>query len=873
MRSSLAVGGCVVFSLGLGTVEGQALVQADPGVTLDAPVVSDLQEILVDLRIGRLAGRTVRALTDGGEVYLPVSDLLEMSEIDHTVSERGVLRAVLHPGARAVVLEADAGTAAVDDRGVEVSAGDLAIDQRTLFVRRSLIERLFDLTIRTDWTDLTAVVMDPERTPLGRRVAREARWRTLTGEAASGAPSRRVPMEQRSLGGAVVDWSLSSNARDPSGSAAYAVGAGGRLWGGGLQVSARSVGPFGMGAHRVDASYQTVWRDRSWLTQMRLGDGFSTGPRIRSMRGVSLTNAPFTRESFFGVDSFTGRVGPGWDVELRQADRTVDLSRSDEQGAFALDIPLRYGENAVQVVAFGPHGEVVTTERLILLGADRLPSGRFEWGLSGGACRDDRCEATGNLDLRYGLSDRWTVRGGAEGFVRDSVPSLLQPYLSLTGMPLPGLQLASEAVHDGLLRGGLTYAPSPRMRVRGAFTAFSTSVTEPVLHGGRRRSTTEADLMVRPLAGLPQWLVRASFLHQKLDVGTLSTLQAASTVRLGNADVELGVRRETNYAGVGPTSTRDVQLASMTGHLPFPSRGRLWGRAEVELVDASALREVRGRVAYQLGRSTRLEVGSGWRRDTGADLTLTLSADLGGLQSLIQLVAHQGAPSRVTQVSRGAVTWNEATEQVSFSGGPGLERGGISGYVFVDENGNGVRDPAERGLDDVRVVVGGRTVRTDAEGRHEAWDLAPYEPVRVWADSTSIADPRLVPVRNEVEVVVPPSSFGRLDIPVTPSREIWGRVVRVTPHGEVPLPHAALELLELETGAVRSVRAFSDGEFYAAGVKPGRYELRVDEGFLRGLDVTPEREAVVLDVEAGRDAGGVGDIVIRLRRETGREGG
>lgn len=101
----------------------------------------------------------------------------------------------------------------------------------------------------------------------------------------------------------------------------------------------------------------------------------------------------------------------------------------------------------------------------------------------------------------------------------------------------------------------------------------------------------------------------------------------------------------------------------------------------------------------------------------------------------------------------------------------------------MDENGNGVRDASEAGLEGVRVVIGGRTVRTDAEGRHQVWDLVPFEPVTAWADPASIADPRMVPVREWVEVVVPQASFGRLDIAVTPSHEIWGSVVRAPPNG------------------------------------------------------------------------------------------
>ena len=832
-------------------------------MTLDAPVVADLQEILLDLRIGRLARRTVRALTDGSDAYLPVSEFLTLGEVDHTVDDSGALRAVLHPGARLVIVDPVEGKAFREGRPVAMSPDQVAVDAGTMFVSAPVLEALLDLTIVTDWSQLTSAVMDPAALPLGRRLEREARWRNLRGDADAGAESY-VHLDHGPLGGAVLDWSLSSNVNDPYETTSYALGAAGRVLGGGLQVSARSLGAASAGEHQVEATYQTVWQDRSWITRMRLGDGFSTGPRLRNVRGVSLTNAPFLRRSFFGVDSFSGRVGPGWDVELRRSNQTLDVARADEQGAFALDIPLSYGENSVQVVAFGPHGEVVTTERMILLGTDRIPANSFEWGLSGGACRDARCAETANLDLRYGLSDRWTVRGGTEAFTRDTLESLVQPYVGVTGAVLPGLQLSSELLQGGFVRGGATYAPSSRVRVRGAFTSFSSSIESPVLHDARRRATTEADALLRPLASRPRWLLRGSMLRQDMEFGTLSIVQAASMYQAGNIGYEIGARREVDARDLGGTWTRDYQTGAVTALLALPGRRNLWTRGEIEFQDASALDRIRGRVAYQVSPGARLEVGSGWSRAVGAELTVTFSAYLSRFRSLTQMVAPEGMPARVTQVGQGTVQWNEATGQVSMSPEPGLERGGISGYVFVDENGNGVRDPGESGLDGVRVVIGGRTVRTDAEGRHRVWDLVPFEPVRVWIDPRSIPDPRMVSVRSEVTVRVPPASFGRLDIAVTPSQEVWGTVVRVTPDGEMPLGYAELELVEVRTGEIRAVRAFSDGEFYEIGVRPGRYEIRVAPGSLTGLDVVPEQEAYPVEVKTGAGVGSPDPVRIRL---------
>lgn len=851
--------GALLAGPSVGVVHAQ-----DPAPPAALAAESELDELLVELRIGRLMAATVFALSDGTEVLVPVGDLLRLGEVEHTIDADGRVRAVLYPGARVVAIDPGAGRASLEGAPSTLPAGSIALSGGSTYVAASVLEGLLGLRIRTDLAQLRVTIRNPEALPVGLRLEREARWRNLTGGREAGASAQLLELERPRLGGAVLDWRLSSTMNDPSETTAYAVGLGARAFEGGVQVSAQSLGPASHGRHRIDATYQRVFHDLSWLTQMRLGDGFATGPRYRSLRGFSFTNAPFVRRSFFGMDAFAGRVGPGWDVELRQSGGTVDVSRADEQGAFALDIPLRYGENAIQVVAFGPHGEVVTTERLVLLGQDRLSAGTFEWGLSGGACRDSRCDFTGNLDLRYGLSERWTARAGMESFTRDSLPSLAQPYVGATGSVVPSLQLSAEAVHRGFLRGGLTFAPSPRLRARVAHTAFSREVDTPVLNDGSRQGTTEADVLVRPLSGRSRWLVRASVLRQDLDFGVLSRLQASSAFRAGAANVELGIRRETDDLGAGARWVRDFQQGSVTTLVPLPGGYRLWARGELEFLEGTQVERMRARLAYQVTRATRLEVGGGWRRGLGSDLSITFSADLAQLRSLTQLAAPEGSQARVTQVTQGAMHWDESVGRMGFTGRPGLERGGVSGYVFVDDNGNGIRDPDERGLDDVRVVIGGRTVRTDEDGRHHAWDLVPFEPVEVWADSASIADPFLVPTRDQVRVIVPPSSFGRVDIPLARARELVGRVVRVTPDGEVPVPYAALELVDVLTGQSRPVRAFSDGEIYEIGVKPGRYELRLSAGSPGTMGMKPERGAYPVEIPLQADVPSPEPIVVRL---------
>jgi hypothetical protein len=251
----------------------------------------------------------------------------------------------------------------------------------------------------------------------------------------------------------------------------------------------------------------------------------------------------------------------------------------------------------------------------------------------------------------------------------------------------------------------------------------------------------------------------------------------------------------------------------------------MWVRGEAEFLEGREWERRRLALGYQFGPSSRLEVAGAWQRVVGSSLTISFTAFLSEMRSVTQLATRENAPAQLTQFSQGTVHWNEATVRASLAQGPGVDRGGISGYVFLDRNGDGWLDPGEEGLEGVRLVVGSQTVTTDDKGRHTAWDLVPFEPVRIWADSASIADPTMVPTYSQVQVTVPPSSFGRVDVPILYSRELVGRVVMGEGDAERLMPYTPLLMVDMLTGETRRFGTFSDGQFYLAGVKPGRYRI------------------------------------------------
>ena len=333
--------------------------------------------------------------------------------------------------------------------------------------------------------------------------------------------------------GVVVDYSLFAPSNDPVGGSTYGVGLGADVGGGSLEILAQSLGPAAAGQVHVDASWIGVWRDNRWLKQLRLGDAPSTGPRVRALRGFAITNAPFVRPSLLGALRYAGTLQPGWSVEAYRGGDLVAYDSTDATGGFAIDLPVRYGENPVDFIAYGPFGEIREFNRTYRVLAELLPAQRFEYGLSAGKCPAPAitCRATANLDLRYGATRRWTIQGGIDRFWRDSLPDRLHPYASIVGNPSNSWALQSEIVGSGLISGAVRFEPSVDLRLEGEYTHFARDAA-PLLFIPGRRDQWSVTGFLRPRSATGFFFFDGRLEEIRTDAGALTRARLDASIDL-----------------------------------------------------------------------------------------------------------------------------------------------------------------------------------------------------------------------------------------------------------------------------------------------------------------------------------------------------
>jgi hypothetical protein len=223
----------------------------------------------------------------------------------------------------------------------------------------------------------------------------------------------------------------------------------------------------------------------------------------------------------------------------------------------------------------------------------------------------------------------------------------------------------------------------------------------------------------------------------------------------------------------------------------------------------------------------------------------------------------QSGSVTASQYVSGSLLYDATSRSVAFNAGPSVQQGGVAGTVFLDANANGRRDEGEFVLPDVQVTVGLYSQKTNAQGRYRLWPLAAYDPVIAAVDTTTLASPLWVPAFSGIELAPLPNRFTALDVPVLSGGVVEGRVTRNTTGVPQGLAGVKLLLRHQATGKEVEVTTFTDGSFYALGLRPGDWILQVDPAVLTALRATSQPQRIV--IPALVEGASISGVEVRVR--------
>lgn len=773
--------------------------------------------IIYELRLPGVGAVTVVGYDAGSDILLPIESILELAGLHFKVD-------YTHK------------TVQFDRTLIPISGLRNHPSPDSAYSFLSTITRSLKITARLDREEATIIFANTEHLPAVRQLRRAAARAVFNRSKLPETLTPPIPVESPSprMGSVALDYALyQQRARDAS-SRSYSLSAATPVASGNLitRLSGSSNNA------QLDLAWLGVWPLGHEPTQLRFGSGTSSGLGTVPIRGAYVSNAPWVRVRSFDRLSVAGALPPDWSVEVYRDGVLVGYDSVGTGGQYQLPVPVHYGENALKLIAYGPGGEIVHFDRMIRARPSMLPTGAFEFAASTGACATQPCSWMMNMDFRYGLSPQWSLRGGATEYSwRNGAPTDVYPYISLDGILRPGLSAGVERLHRAYTKVGVAWDPSLAFSVIGDYTVYNKSQLGAYLSGSTSSQLWIVSRFAPASLPIP---IEAQLMRVQDRFGTHSFLRTGSSFVLNNATIRPYVR----YMDMPSTNTTSLGFdATATGAAFKVNALRMWWmRSAFEINTDGALQNAEATIARSAIRGLAAEAGLRWNgRSNRPQISIGLTTEIGQIrtQSYSQ-TSLNGDLITANQSFSGSLRWDADTKRLLRSSNSILERAGLSGVVFLDENGNGRFDEGEQLLRNVNVQVGATVIRTNNAGYYEAWGIPAGQVVCVKIDISLLESPWWVPVDEQRCVSTMPNSALPFNVAVVEGGILEGAVISsdsnsINAVGSIKITHAA-------TGRVYTVEPFSDGTFYLMGLLPGSYFVgeKNDSGKqLRMFNVTP----------------------------------
>jgi hypothetical protein len=803
-------------------------------------------------------------------VFLPLGEFSRVVDVAVGVfpAQRRAEGWVIEPSNRLVV-DLARREAAIGGRIIPIGVDQAAIYGDDLYIRADLLEQLLPVRLKADPSAQTLDLTTTRPLPFEQRAERLRRQAGL-GSASDEEKALRVDTPYRLASPPAFDVNIGGQlTRDGVDNASrFDLRAAGDLLHAGFEGYVGSDDDGGIGTVRVMLTRKDPYgRALGPLggTRAALGDVYSPsmpiGPAGVSGRGVFYTSAPLESLDLATPLNLRGELALGEEVELYVNEVLQRAQTSPVQGRYEfLDVPLAFGLNTIRLVFYGSQGQIRETVRRINFGTGQLQPGRLVLRL--GAVEQDRTvfdvgePLSGASDgaarvvvtADYGLTPGLTLSAGAARYRPQGRDARSLAALGLRGS-LGVFAAQFDAGFDDDGGRGATGALATRLggvSLLGRHSEYAGGFVDETRQLG---ATDQAPLRrATDLRADGQWSA-PNGLSVPVSLNARHLVRADGA-RLTNAELRASAPLGRFYA-----SSSIAYEAENTGQV---SRRRWLGGLDVTTL-VSARLQTRAGLTYEISPEPELDtayITADWQISEAAALRLGAVRTLGP-QGTTSLQA-----SHLWRAPRFDLALNLAYEterqdwrvglQMGFGFGydPGRERyrmtrpgvaggGSVAVNAWVDENGDGVRQPHEPGVPGLIADTPAGAVATDAEGHAFATGLGDAPGAQIRLNAEAVDDPFLIGGPDAVRIVPRPGRAGQIDYPMQRSAEVQLQAVLIQQDGAAR-SIAALAILLVPGNGGEAVPGRSDhaGVVFFERLRPGAYDLRLDPEQARALSVS-----------------------------------
>jgi hypothetical protein len=808
---------------------------------------NDYEEISVLLNIQQLGNIDIPAVIRNQEVFLPVTEMFDILKIKNTSTQKfdSVSGFFINPIATYLI---DYPNHRIKYLGkvYELKMNDLIRTESDLYLKVNYFGEIFGLNCQFKFRSLSVELTTLLELPVIKELRLEqirSNMNKLKGEI---KPDTVIKRGYPAFHFGMTDWSIigTQQVQGPTDTRAT-LGLGGIIAGGEANVllNYSTSEPF------LERQQQYLWRfannDNTFLKQAIAGkiNSQATSTIYDPVVGVQFTNTPTTYRRSFGSYLLADYTKPGWIVELYVNNVLVNYTKADASGFYRFDVPLVYGNTEVKLRFYGPYGEEISSQKIINIPFNFLPSKDLEYTVSGGIVEDNASSRYAKANLNYGLNKRLTIGGGVE-YLSSVTSGNTMPFLDFSLRIASSLLISSEYTYGVRWKSILSYRLPSNFQIDLNYIKYvpgQTAINYNYLE--ERKAVLSYPLRAKNFS---------SYFRLTVDQIILPISQYTTAEFLFSGGF-FGINTNlTTYALFFSPGNPNV-YSNLSLGFRLPKGFTLTPQIQYNY-NLNQLISVKCELEKRIFKNGAVDAI--YERNIPSDIN---SAQLGFRYDFAfartgVLVRQSYNSTTLVESAQGGLVLDAKTKYFSANNNTNVGRGGIVIVPFLDYNGNGHRDKDEPKVFGMEIsMTGGRVEQNKKDSTIRVFNLEPYINYFVSLNPNSF-DNIAWKIRNPIiSVTVDPNQFKLIEVPVAIVGEAAGMVYLMENMTQKGQGRMILKFYRKDSVLIAKTVTEPDGYFNYLGLPPGSYFATIDPNQLHKLNMKVSPASIPFTIKKSRD--------------------
>lgn len=795
---------------------------------------------------------------DPNVLYLPAADLMSVLKIVTNISFEGqVVKGFVETEDVSYEINLTKRFITFMDSTLKLDEGDVMMDLGTLYIRTRVLERVFGFKIEFDFRSLEAIFTSKFELPIVKFKKLEKERDKIQGKDVSMKFDTIIPRDYKWLKGGMIDWSVaSSQSQDYAGELRMELGLGAEFLGGETNLYLNWSKDYGMNREQQQYSWRWADNEAKVVKQIQLGriSSRSIASLLSPVDGFVISNTPTSVRKALGNYRIQDHTEPDWIIELYVNNILVSYTRSDASGFYTFTVPIIYGTSNMVLRFYGPGGEVRSEEKRFNMPYNMLPSGEFEYKISGGALLDSVNAKFGKVELNYGLT-RWLTAGAGVEYLSSIADNPEIPFVNFTFQPFSNLLITGEYAYKVRSKGTINLTLPGNSSMELAYARYTPDQKAIIYNYLEEKSgSLSVPYKIRNFSGYGKVGLRQN-------VYSTFTYNTGELMLSGNLrSYSVNMSNFMNWTDAGNSNIyANLSMGYKFGKNLTLRPSTQYNYSTNKLISYKA--ELESKIFPGCNASLRFENSllSNYK-----SINISFRYDFPFMASYISS-GYGNKRIQASESVKGSFAFGSGKKYIHIDKRGAVGRCGISVETFVDLNFNGIRDKGEPSAERIKVrCSGGQVFERDKDSIIRIMGLEPFVSYNLLLDESGFQNLTWKLPFKSIRVVTDPNQYKKISIPILPMGEISGLIADQNGNG---IGRILVTFTDSTGHKFAKTLTESDGYFTFIGFKPGKYSVSIDSMQLRILhkEVDPVFIEVKPDIE--------GDIVdagaLVWRNETG----